>query len=95
VRLTLIILAVALVLGLGAVWLQWAIAGPLHNGWFCTGRLGCWLWTKASFPAYVVAVMIADSPDGSDGFLPMAIGTFVQWFAVSLALGHLPRMIRA
>jgi hypothetical protein len=91
----LVLVGVAGLAGAIAVGAQWWIAGPLHNGWFCAGRLGCWLWTKASFPAYVVATMIADSPDGSDGFLPMAIGTFVQWFVIVLALAYLPRVVRA
>jgi len=88
-------LALAVLAGAIAVGAQWWIAGPLHNGWFCAGRLGCWLWTKASFPAYVVATMIADSPDGSAGFLPMAIGTFVQWFALVIAIAQLPKLVRA
>jgi hypothetical protein len=87
--------ALAILAGGLAIGAQWWIAGPVENGWFCTGRLGCWLWTKASFPAYAIAVTIADNPDSSSGFLPMAIGTFVQWFVVVLAVTQLPRVLRA
>ena len=84
----------AVVVGAAAVGAQWSIAGPAQNGWFCTGRLGCWLWTKVSFPAYAIAATISDSPDGSAGFLPMAIGTFLQWSILVFALTQLPKLLR-
>ena len=38
---------------------QWAWAAPVTNGWFCTGRLACWLWTRANLPAYMIADLFA------------------------------------
>lgn len=80
-------MAIAPALGALAVGLQWAWAAPVTNGWFCTGRLACYLWTRANLPAY----MIADLASGgeTESFVPIATGIFVQWLVVGIALAWL------
>ena len=79
--------AIPPLLGALAVGLQWAWAAPVTNGWFCTGRLACWAWTRANVPAYIVADLFAGGD--TDSFAPIAIGVFVEWLAVGAALAWL------
>lgn len=89
-RARLLVPAIAMALGAGAVVLQWMWAAPVTNGWFCTGRMACWLWTRANLPAYMVADLFAGGD--TDSFAPIAIGIFVQWLAVGIALPLVVRL---
>lgn len=92
-RARLLVPAIAMALGAGAVVLQWMWAAPVTNGWFCTGRLACWLWTRANLPAYIVADLV-NAGDGTETFVPIAIGVFVQWLVVALGLAWLFELAR-
>jgi hypothetical protein len=86
--------AIALVLGGGAVVLQWMWAAPVTNGWYCTGRLACWLWTRANTPAYMVASIFDDDANSGESFVPIAVGVFLQWSAIGFALASLPAALK-
>ena len=89
-RARLLVPLAAAALGGGAVALQWAWAAPVTNGWFCTGRLACWLWTRANLPAYMIADIFAGGD--TDSFAPIAVGIFAQWLAVGIALPLVVRL---